>query len=297
MQNHRLLNIILFVVVISLVVNVVRLFTYKYVNIEFPEMRPLHEKVYIFYKGIKVGHVREFKIAHHHQSTIAKSVLTYGGLMLPVNITAKLKKEKKHKKEYDFIELIYPEKPSNVLISNGAYIDGKTTVDVDTYMANQDADDLDIIKRNLTQSSEELQTVLSSLGELFVILQDVVKENQKNISISTYNLSQTTENLNKLSEKIDNAIQQDELDKSMSNVTTSLENISKTTETLDKLSSDINTTAGGLNSSTMPQVNSTLYRTECLVATLNDITCGVKQTLQKRFGGLRLIFGQVIQKK
>ena len=297
MRNLSTTNIILITLICGVVWYLFNIFTYKYINIEFSEMRPLHEKVFIFYKGIKVGHVRHFKIADHHQTTIARSVLTYKNLMLPINTTAKLKKEKKHKKEYDFIELIYPEKPSNILISNGAYIDGKATVDVDTYFANQDADDLEIIKRNLTQSSEELQVVLSSLGGLFATLEETVKGSQQNITKSTYNLAQTTRNINNLSEKFNSALKQDQLNKSVSDVTNSLKNLSETTSSFQQFGNDIVATTGGLNSSTMPQLNSTLYRTECLIANVNDITCGVKQTLQKRFGGFRLLFGQVIQKK
>ena len=41
-----------------------------------------------------------------------------------------------------------------------------------------------------------------------------------------------------------------------------------------------------------------LYSTYTIskVANINEITCGIKETLKKRFGGLRLLFGQVIPK-
>ncbi len=296
MKTKKIITAILLGCTIGLGFYIYNLLTYKYINIEFGEMRPIHEKVNIFYKGIKIGYVRKFEIAHHGQSTIAKSVITHKTLMLPVNTIAKLKKEKKHKKEYDFIELTYPENPSHILLSNGSYISGKSTVDVDTYMANQDADDIEKIKQNLLQSTEELETVLSSLSELFVTLDDIAKENKKNISVSTRNLSETTKNINQLTSKVNKSLNQQQLDNSVSNINSTLENLSKTTLTVDQVTQSLNTTVSNVGETTIPQVQSTLYRTECLVANVNEITCGIKETLKKRFGGLRILFGQVIQK-
>ena len=293
-KHKNFIHLILIAGVILLCVHIYNLFQYKYISIEFQELRPTHEKIYIYYKGIKVGHVRKIELCQDCKSSMAKSVLTYRNLMLPINTTAKLKKEKKHKKEYDFIELIYPEKPSNVLISNGAVLQGKATVDIDTFMKNQDSDDLETIRRNIAQSTEELEVVLSSLGDLFVILQDVVKENENNIYISTKNLSGATGNLNQITRKFDRAIKQQALDSSVSNIDKTLSNITQTTKTLDSLTGNFNNTSNSINKETMPQVQSTLYKTECLVANLNEITCGVKNTLKKRFGCIRLMFGKVI---
>ena len=98
MKTKKFITAILLGCTIGLGFYIYNLLTYKYINIEFGEMRPIHENVNIFYKGIKIGHVRKFEIAHHGQSTIAKSVITHKTLMLPVNTIAKFKKEKKHKK-------------------------------------------------------------------------------------------------------------------------------------------------------------------------------------------------------
>ena len=295
-MNKKNLHWILVIGLIFLLFHLYNLLTYRYINIEFCDLRPTHEKIYIFYKGLKVGHVRKLDFAEHHQTTIAKSVLTYKGLKLPDNTTAKLKKEKKHKKEYDFIELIYPQKPSNVLISNGAYINGETTVDVDTYMANQSADDLDLIKQNLTKSSQELEVVLSSLGELFSTLQEIAVASQNNIVDSTKNLSETARNISSLTAKINETIKQEQLNSSVSNIDLSIKNLSETTSSLHSMTGNLATTTETVTTATIPQLNSTLYRTECMIANLNEITCGIKQTLRKKFGGLRLFFGQVIQK-
>ena len=49
MQNHKILNIILLLIVVSLFVYVVRLFTYKYVNIDIITHLPIPPLL----KGIK----------------------------------------------------------------------------------------------------------------------------------------------------------------------------------------------------------------------------------------------------
>lgn len=292
--HKNALNITIIFVLFLTGLHIFNLLNYKYISIQFYELRPIHERINVFYKGIKVGYVRKMDLCHECNSTMAKTVLTYKGLKLPANMEAKLKKEKKKNKEFDFIELIYPKKPLDVLLGNGFVIKGTTTVDLETFMANQDPDDLETIRKNLAQSSEELQNTLSALSELFVLLQDVVKENQKNISNSTYNLSQTTKNFSRLSEKFDTAVKQQQLNNSVSNIDTSIANLAETTKTLQTVTGNFNNTSTSLNNTTMPQIQSTLYRTECLVANVNEITCGVKETLKKRFGGLRLIFGKVI---
>ena len=131
----------------------------------------------------------------------------------------------------------------------------------------------------------------------YTALQEIAKDSQQNITKSTYNLAETTRNINTLSEKFNSALKQEQLNKSVSDITNSLDNLSQTTHSFQQLGNDIVVTTDGLNTATIPQFNSTLYRTECLIANINDITCGVKQTLQKKFGGLRLLFGQVVQKK
>lgn len=296
-SRKYVINALLLLIVIFLGIYVFRLLHYKYISVEFKELRPMRERVEVFYKGIKVGYVRKMSLCHACKSTMVDIVLTYKGLALPDNTTAKFMKEKKEKKEIDFIELKYPENPSPTMIANGTVLDGKTTIDIQTFMANQDPDDLEVIKENLTQSSEELMTMLSALSDLFVSIQDVVKENQKNLYDSTYNMSQTTGNIRQITSKFDNSIKQKELNQSVSDIYSSTSSISEAAKSLQSLTGNFNNTSSDLNTAMMPQIKSTLYRTECLVANVNDITCGVKQTLKKPFGGLRILFGKTITSK
>ena len=83
-----------------------------------------------------------------------------------------------------------------------------------------------------------------------------------------------------ISNKINKSLNEKELNNSVSSFNDVAQNI-------DSMTTDMSKT-------TLPQVNNTLYQTECLLASVNEITCGIKATLKKRFSGLRFLFGKVI---
>jgi len=47
----------------------------------------------------------------------------------------------------------------------------------------------------------------------------------------------------------------------------------------------------------LPNIETGVNDTSYIIRNLNQITCGVKNTLKKRFGGLRLLFGRTIGKE
>ncbi len=246
--------------------------TYTRIKVEFEELRPFENRIPVYYKGIMIGRASDRKHGYDFKHTYVSVVLYPKHLMLPVNTEVLLKKLKKNKKESDFIELIYPKEPSKELISDGCILKGKATVDMEEYLKNQHPDDIEIIKENLTNASSNLNYSLEALAQLFIILQDTVKENQGNIKGTTGNLYNAT---SKISDSINP------------------EQISGTFSNIEQMTSNLNYTTAGVNG-TLPQINSTLKNTQDIVANTNAISCGVRQTLRKRFGGLRLIFGRTI---
>lgn len=277
---------IVIAIVVALGFYIYTLSTYTYITAEFKELRPFHNALPIYYKGIVIGKAKGKMHSEDFQHTLINLELHKKHIMLPENTTVLLKKEKRDDKERDFLELIYPKEPSEVMLSNGSKIKGIATVDVDTFMSNQHPDDLEQIKQNLVDSTENLEAALSGLSELFVLLQDVVKDNEANLSTASKNLANTTGNLNQITSKFDKSIEQDKLDKTMNNINTSLQN-------LQTVMSGLNTTTDSLNIA-MPRVDATLYEVHGLASNANAISCGVRQTLAKRFGGLRLLFGKTI---
>ncbi len=256
-----------------------KLTTYTYVTAKFKELRPIHEKLPVYYKGLVVGKAREQRHSEDYNHTLIHLVLYPKNLLLPDNTTVILKKEKHHDKERDFLELVYPKEPSSTMIADGAVLEGKATVDVDTFMANQNPDDLDAIKQNLAQSSENLNVALEGLAMVFESVNEILKENQKNLYTTTGNLSKATRNLDNVTQKIDKSVQQKRLDNTISN--------------LETLSANLNGTTTSVNG-VIPHVDAAMCQVQGLATNANAISCGVRKTLRKRFGGLRLLFGKVI---
>ena len=256
-----------------------KLTTYTYVTAKFKELRPIHEKLPVYYKGLVVGKAREQRHSEDYNHTLIHLVLYPKNLLLPDNTTVMLKKEKHHDKERDFLELVYPKEPSTTMIADGAVLEGKATVDVDTFMANQNPDDLEAIKQNLAQSSENLNVALEGLAMVFESVNEILKENQKNLYTTTGNLSKATRNLDNVTQKIDKSVQQKRLDNTISN--------------LETLSANLNGTTTSVNG-VIPHVDATMCQVQGLATNANAISCGVRKTLRKRFGGLRLLFGKVI---
>ena len=256
-----------------------KLTTYTYVTAKFKELRPIHEKLPVYYKGLVVGKAREQRHSEDYNHTLIHLVLYPKNLLLPDNTTVMLKKEKHHDKERDFLELVYPKEPSTTMIADGAVLEGKATVDVDTFMANQNPDDLEAIKQNLAQSSENLNVALEGLAMVFESVNEILKENQKNLYTTTGNLSKATRNLDNVTQKIDKSVQQKRLDNTISN--------------LETLSANLNGTTTSVNG-VIPHIDATMCQVQGLATNANAISCGVRKTLRKRFGGLRLLFGKVI---
>lgn len=256
-----------------------KLTTYTYVTAKFKELRPIHEKLPVYYKGLVVGKAREQRHSEDYNHTLIHLVLYPKNLLLPDNTTVMLKKEKHHDKEHDFLELVYPKEPSTTMIADGAVLEGKATVDVDTFMANQNPDDLEAIKQNLAQSSENLNVALEGLAMVFESVNEILKENQKNLYTTTGNLSKATRNLDNVTQKIDKSMQQKRLDNTISN--------------LETLSANLNGTTTSVNG-VIPHIDATMCQVQGLATNANAISCGVRKTLRKRFGGLRLLFGKVI---
>lgn len=260
---------------------------YTYITVKFQELRPFHAKLPVYYKGIVIGKATERRHSDDFKHTLVNVTLYPKNLLLPVNTTVLLKKEKRNNdKEHDFLELVYPQKPSDKMISNGTVLDGKATVDIDTFLANQNPDDLEIIKNNLAESSENLNSALGQMSALFLMLNDMLDENRKNINSVTRNLSKTTGNIDAVTRKLDRSMKQQALDNTFSNIEASTKNFTV-------ISSNLTGTSSGVNE-VMPRVDSTLYQVHGIASNANAISCGIRKTLRKPFGGLRLMFGKVI---
>ena len=250
----------------------------------FNDLRPFEGSVPVYYKGVKIGNAGNKFHSDDFLRTNVRITLKNKKLKLPLNTKAVLKKRLKNDTELDYIELIYPEVPSQKLIQENSHIHGYSTIDIKEYLKNQNPEDLDRIKNNLLSSSENLNSTLEAIGGLFVLIQDVLQENRANLKGSSHNLKETSQNINKLTKKLDNIIVEEQWNNTFNN-------IEHTTGGLHNLTQNINDSVTEFDK-TIPE---TLQNTNQITENLNSITCGIRKTLTKNFGGLRLFFGKVIQ--
>ena len=274
----------LITVFITMIITTANYFSHMHFTAVFNNLRPFEGKIPVYYKGIKVGNTTDKIHSNDFQKTNIRMTLQNKKLKLPLNTKAILKKRIKNDREMDYIELIYPNVPSEKLISENSHIHGYSTIDIKEYLKNQSPEDLDKIKTNLMTASENLYTSLNSIGNLFILIQDILQENRGNLKGSSTNIKATTENINKLTKKIDNII----IEEQWKNTFNNIENSTKGFHTFTH---NINDTVTEFDK-TMP---STLENTNKITDNLRSITCGIRKTFHKKFGGLRLLFGKVIQ--
>ncbi len=275
-----------FIIVIFLILlfSIISYFSHRHFVAVFNDIRPFDGQINVYYKGVKVGKATDKVHSNDLLRTNVKITLWNKKLKLPLNTKAMLKKRIKNDQEIDYIELIYPQIPSERFISEHSHIHGYSTIDIKEYLKNQSPEDLDKIKSNLMTASENLYTTLDAIANMFILIQDILQENRGNIKGSSSNLKTTTENINNLTKKIDNII----IEEQWNNTFNNLEN---STGGLHTFTHNINNTVTEFDK-TMP---STLENTNQITDNLRSITCGIRQTLSKKFGGLRLFFGKVIE--
>jgi len=270
-------------ILIIICFSILNYFSQQHITLVFDNLRPFEGKIPVYYKGIRIGRATDSYHSDDLQHTHVKVTLFSKKIKLPTNTEAILKKRIKNKKEYDYLELIYPDKPSNEIISENSFIKGKSTVDIREYFISHTIEDVEKIENNIIQASENLNLSLEALTGLFLIIHDTVQENRKNILGASYNLNQTSKNINTTTKKFENSIKTEQLEQTF-------DNIENSTNNFDKLTSNLSDTAQTVNINTMPEINSVLKKSDILLNNLNSITCSIKQTLNKRFGGLRLMF-------
>lgn len=267
----------------------IHIYTYltsMHVIVEFKELRPFQHNIKVYYKGIEIGKVYSQRHSNDFTHTEVKLLLFSKKLKIPDNTKVILKKEVRYKFERDFIELIYPETPSSTFIHNGTRLKGNVAIDINELLKNQNPEDIEAIRHNLVLSSENLNTSLEALGQLFIILQDFVSSNKQNVVNTTLNLEKSSNNMTQISSKINNAIQTQQLQNTFDNIEKSSNGLNNISDNFVKTTNDINTY--------IPMFDTTIQNLNEILTNTNAISCGIRQTLRKPFGGIRLFFGKSI---
>lgn len=268
------------------------LFMYKMLNetrvyVEFDKLRPFHEKAPVYFRGYKIGRVVKIQPTDNYQHTLVTIVLHPQNLQLPINTSAKLKMHKTRWLHKDYIDLIYPQQPDSMMLKRGSKIKGESSVDIHSYFASMSHESFEKMEENAVGILENLEDTTGMLYSVFAIINGILTEGENDIKNAMNNFSQTSERTTQIMKKIDNSISESQLKKTLDNI---YETTSHAKTTIYNLSSPSENVSKIISNADM-----TLVNTGYLVRNLNEIVCGVKQTMKKRFSGLRFLFGKVIQ--
>lgn len=279
--------LLIFVILCS-VLFIYRLLTYTYLTVEFNEARPVRNKIPVYYKGYRIGKVDKIKPSKDFKSTKITIVLYPRHLQLPSNTTALLTRDKRGNNfETDFINLIYPEEPTETILKSGDNIIGVTTVDIESFFSEKAiSGELDAITKNANSLLEDLQTTSQALTMLMQILQDTVNENRPAIKNTTENLAEMSNQLKNFATKLNNSVDQKEIQSTLSNLNETSNNVVTITNDLNSITKSINTKTSNITNS--------LNNADKITNDLATITTGLKTTMSKNFAGFRLLFGKPI---
>ena len=271
--------------------------TNTYVTAEFTNLRPFHSYAPIYYNGFKIGRVIKVKPNKNYTSTIVTMELHPREIKLPINISANLKKEKNRwGRKFDYIDIIYPDTPSIYYLKDGDRISGKTTVDIESFFANQDPETLEQIKSDMAESAKNLNVTLQTIGDLFSTLNDMAIGVSPNMVKASKDFSKTTGNIVNVSEKANNiASNITDLSGNM-NGAFSAEKMSSTTENIQLTTSNINKFTEEINNK-ISQIDCSLQQFNEILYNINEMTAGMNCTMKKPFGGMRMILGSPVSKK
>lgn len=266
-----------------------KILSYTYVTIEYTKLRPFRGYPPVVYNGFKIGRCIRIKPDKSYTKTRMTVVLFPRDLNLPKNIFAQFKRIKINDKNIDFVELVYPSTPALARLATKNVIEGVSMIPLEELFQNQDPNALKNIQKDLSRTINDLDNTILALGDLFQTMQMLVEQNQSNLYQTTSNFNQASNNVNQITSKVNYAINQNELQSIFSGINTSFENIKSTTLNLSVLT-------GSVDEKVPTTINSQVMQIDNIIDNVDDITCGIKNTLSKNFGGLRILFGKTINK-
>lgn len=285
---------LLIFIVLMTVLYFYRMHTYTYINAEFTSSRPVKNKIPVYFKGYRVGKVEKITLSPDFKSTMVTIVLYPSNIKLPSNTTALLTKEKDNRREYDYINLLYPDTPAKSILEDGDRVTGFTTVDINDYLSQKAiSGELDEIKDNTNKLLSSLTSTSEALFGLFDILRETVDENRPALKATTSNLAATTDNLKNFSLKLNNSIDETKIQSTISNIDKTSSSAITTGKNLESITNDIHNITSEINK-TMPHISSSIAKTHSITKNIDEITKGTSKSLKKNFGGIRILFGKTI---
>ena len=279
----------LYIVIVILTLILTGYFVYNklaFLNVvvSFDELEPFEKQLPVYYKGFKV--VKSVKVYpdKHYKNTFVKLKLYPADVELPNNISARIQKSKRT----DYFNLIAPDEASVILLKDGDTIKGELSKDINKILSEQLSDgSIDNIIDDASTLMESANVTVQNLGDVFAQISSILTEIRGDIILASSNIAKTTTNLENMSDNLNKSLDKESM-------TTSVGNIEQTTENIKDITSSLNDISIQIDKTTMPIVNSVLCQTYSTVKNTNEITGGIKNTLKKRLGLAKIMFGRPI---
>lgn len=286
--------LLIFILVLIVIANYLN---HTYIKAEFNKMDPIPSKMGVYYKGYKLGSTSRLRISKDFKKTYLYITLNQRGLHLPKNIRVKIKK---YDNETKYVDIIYPKRPMIRYIRTGDTIKGDTGFIFSGISDINQAhiDDLSEKGGDLLSSAKK---TTDSLTEMFDLVTDILGENRENILNSTTslkngmkNLEQTTQNMKTMSNKINDGITKQNIQNSTKNIEQMTSNFANSSKNFISITGNFNKTSSDF-SVLVPKLSTLIDVVQMSICNVNDITLGLKKTLQQKWGGARIIFGKPIK--
>ena len=250
------------------------------ITIHFEDLEPLKQHLPVYYNGFKLGHSTKVYPDKDFRSTLVDIRIILKDLELPANTSAILRRKDKK----DYIELEYPDSPYIERLRHKDVIKGHLGVGFEQFLQNQaENGGFDEIKENVNQTIISAGQTFDALTGMISVMTDILKDVQPLIQDSVNNVNIASKNLADSSSKIKDSIDKGYIDKSLYNLQNTSENLALSTK-------NTNLFTEGLNSKSSVLLNCMLKNINNLICNLNRIVISVGDTLNKKFGGLKLIF-------
>ena len=259
------------------------------IKIEFEKLRPVKEKINVYYNGFKIGTSKKILPCPNSKGTCVDVGLRNGTVFIPSNIKAKMKQKRIHEKRYeDYIELIYPDKPSFIPLSNEMVIKGELSAGFHNYINEEVSyNDMEKMKISLIKTAENLEKSTGLLVDILYSLNEITQKSRNDIEETGSNINKTVKNLNKITEKINSAVDY----KTVKNI---MQNVNSASDNLNQASYNFKGFTGNINNGTL-NIKETMKTIDDTVKNTDEITRGINRTLKKPFGGFNLMFGRAIK--
>lgn len=254
------------------------------ITIHFEDLEPLKQHLPVYYNGFKLGHTTKIYPDKDFKSTMVDIRIVLKNLTLPANTSAYLRRKDKK----DYIELEYPKSPYIQKLRHKDIIEGHLGASFEHFLQNQaDSGGLDEIKENMNNTIISAGQTFDALTGMLEVLTDILKDAKPFIQDSIENVNLTSKNLADSSFEIKRTIEKGYFDKALYNIQETSNNLVLTTK-------NTSTFTGNLDQKSSILLNCLLKNLNTVVKNINEIVIGIGNTLQKRLGGLRLIFGKAI---